>query len=126
MPRIGKRVLDLLDVKEKEYIDWCIENDKDYSKTKTIDWFIERVLDGRIVRDIGQNKLVNKHIKKDVEDNNNKPIGKRNRPFCEFEFTTEEQCNNFIKLLNSQEDYIAIGDVILKRDLITYALKEIR
>lgn len=57
---------------------------------------------------------------------NNKPIGKRNRPFCEFEFTTEEQCNNFIKLLNSQEDYIAIGDVILKRDLITYALKEIR
>lgn len=72
MPRIGKRVLDLLDVKEKEYIDWCIENDKDYSKTKTIDWFIERVLDGRIVRDVGKNKLVNKHIKKDVEDNETK------------------------------------------------------
>lgn len=57
---------------------------------------------------------------------NSKPIDKKNKPFCEFEFTTEEQCNNFIKLLNSQEDYITIGDITLKRDLITYALKEIR
>lgn len=55
-----------------------------------------------------------------------KPITKRTKPFCEFEFSNDEQCNNFISSLNSNDDYITIGSITLKRTLITYLLKEIK
>ena len=55
-----------------------------------------------------------------------KPISKGTKPFCEFEFVNDEQCNDFIKLLNSQNEYINLGNIILKRNLVTYVIKEIR
>ena len=65
MPQIKKSLLELLKVNKKEYEHWCIDNDKNPYSSKTIKWFTERVLSGNIVRDLKQNKLVNKHIMKD-------------------------------------------------------------
>lgn len=72
MPRIKQGVLDTLGITEKEFINWCIDNNKNYCSTKTIKWFIERVLSGNIVRDLKQNKLVNKHIMKDINEDETK------------------------------------------------------
>lgn len=55
-----------------------------------------------------------------------KPITKRTKPFCEFEFGSDDQYNKFVCLLNSNNDYITIDYITLNRKLITCILKEIK
>ena len=57
----GKQTLSVLGVTVDEYKDWCKKNGKNDKKVSVRKDFIDRVLDGRIVKNSMTKKLINKH-----------------------------------------------------------------
>lgn len=56
---MNKQILTLVGVSEEEYLNWCKENKKRRSLSKTKQEFFERIREGKLVRD-EDGKLTNR------------------------------------------------------------------
>ena len=59
--KINKQALELLGVTVGEYLFWCKENKMPSYKETTKKEFFKRCIEGRIVKDARNNRLVNKY-----------------------------------------------------------------
>lgn len=60
---MNKQIKTLTGVTEEDFIKWCKENNKPVHSTYTRQYFFERIVDGRLVKDSRTGKIVRRKRK---------------------------------------------------------------
>ena len=66
---INKQALELVGVTVDEYLFWCKENKRPSYKEETKQDFFKRIREGKIVKDVRNQRLINKKPRKDKSEN---------------------------------------------------------